>query len=145
MAMRTAADADVDADRIAMPPPPPKSPAPRPTPVCKRRRVGEATAGNAAAPAAASPASAAAPATDRPREVVKMHDMNVAPDRPPPPDWTVDGAPVLFSVVCDKPPTRVRVLEFAPDVAPTPVAPVAPSLPPPPPSPQPSPLPSPQP
>jgi len=127
-----------------MPPPPPKSPAPRPTPLCKRRRVHEAATGKAAAPAAALPASAAAPASaaDRPREVVKVHDMNVAPDRPPPPDWTVDGAPVLFSVVCDKPPTRVRVLEFAPDVAPTPVAPVAPSLPlPPPPSPQPSPQP----
>lgn len=96
-------ETQAERDRRAMPPPPP--PPGSATPLVRRGSASRVPRTRSTEPAA-------------PRLGRQLHGLTVAPDRPPPPGWYVDGdAPVLFSIVCDKPPSRVRVLtpaELAP-------------------------------
>jgi len=96
-------ETQAERDRRAMPPPPP--PPGSATPLVRRSTVHRAPR--------TRPTEPAAPRLER-----QLHGLDVAPDRPPPPGWNVEGStPVLFSIVCDKPPSRVRVLtpaELAP-------------------------------
>jgi len=97
-------ETQAERDRHAMPPPPPPPPGSA-TPLVRRSTASRAPR--------TCPTESAAPRLER-----QLYGLDVAPDRPPPPEWRVDGtAPVLFSIVCDKPPSRVRVLtpaELAP-------------------------------